>query len=133
VNSAIVGQVVSLVPRFILYYNFFFFFQAEDGIRDFHVTGVQTCALPIYHVTQLRDTTSKASIFWRTRPSASGVHVARNATTSSGATTSSVPSMCISPASLSAPVRSISVPPEPTHTCRHCPRLGTKKLKIGRA
>src|SRR5690606_39335551 len=29
----------------------FFFFQAEDGIRDFHVTGVQTCALPIYHNT----------------------------------------------------------------------------------
>src|SRR5436309_10091430 len=27
---------------------FFFFFQAEDGIRDFHVTGVQTCALPIF-------------------------------------------------------------------------------------
>src|SRR6266511_4388435 len=26
---------------------FFFFFQAEDGIRYFHVTGVQTCALPI--------------------------------------------------------------------------------------
>src|SRR5690606_39462752 len=26
-----------------------FFFQAEDGIRDFHVTGVQTCALPIYY------------------------------------------------------------------------------------
>src|SRR5436309_4660298 len=26
---------------------FFFFFQAEDGIRDFHVTGVQTCDLPI--------------------------------------------------------------------------------------
>src|SRR5690606_36768904 len=25
-----------------------FFFQAEDGIRDFHVTGVQTCALPIF-------------------------------------------------------------------------------------
>src|SRR5690606_40541529 len=25
-----------------------FFFHAEDGIRDFHVTGVQTCALPIY-------------------------------------------------------------------------------------
>src|SRR6266511_5436048 len=29
------------------FYFFFFFFQAEDGIRDFHVTGVQTCALPI--------------------------------------------------------------------------------------
>src|SRR5207253_5790590 len=27
---------------------FLFFFQAEDGIRDGHVTGVQTCALPIY-------------------------------------------------------------------------------------
>src|SRR5256885_2847778 len=32
----------------ILY--FFFFFQAEDGIRDYKVTGVQTCALPIYGV-----------------------------------------------------------------------------------
>src|SRR5256884_333382 len=31
-------------PRFL----FFFFFQAEDGIRDVAVTGVQTCALPIY-------------------------------------------------------------------------------------
>src|SRR5699024_11757944 len=28
-------------------YTFFFFFQAEDGIRDRNVTGVQTCALPI--------------------------------------------------------------------------------------
>src|SRR5690606_40364339 len=28
-----------------------FFFQAEDGIRDFHVTGVQTCALPICLIT----------------------------------------------------------------------------------
>src|SRR5207253_8556775 len=31
-----------------LYLIFFFFFQAEDGIRDGHVTGVQTCALPIF-------------------------------------------------------------------------------------
>src|SRR6266511_4710827 len=29
----------------------FFFFQAEDGIRYFHVTGVQTCALPICRMT----------------------------------------------------------------------------------
>src|SRR5438093_7297005 len=29
---------------------FIFFFQAEDGIRDWSVTGVQTCALPIYRV-----------------------------------------------------------------------------------
>src|SRR5690625_6924305 len=28
--------------------SFFFFFKAEDGIRDGHVTGVQTCALPIF-------------------------------------------------------------------------------------
>src|SRR5205807_6245309 len=30
---------------------FFFFFQAEDGIRDYKVTGVQTCALPILENT----------------------------------------------------------------------------------
>src|SRR5256885_7671083 len=29
------------------FFSFFFFFQAEDGIRDYKVTGVQTCALPI--------------------------------------------------------------------------------------
>src|SRR5256885_6292656 len=29
-----------------------FFFQAEDGIRDYKVTGVQTCALPIYPEVQ---------------------------------------------------------------------------------
>src|SRR5690348_17978150 len=29
---------------------FVFFFQAEDGIRDGRVTGVQTCALPIYGI-----------------------------------------------------------------------------------
>src|SRR2546422_9322954 len=33
---------------------FFFFFQAEDGIRDVAVTGVQTCALPIFRF--VRDT-----------------------------------------------------------------------------
>src|SRR5687768_18600173 len=32
----------------IIIFSFFFFFQAEDGIRDVAVTGVQTCALPIY-------------------------------------------------------------------------------------
>src|SRR5256886_7783165 len=31
---------------------FFFFFQAEDGIRDLTVTGVQTCALPIFAAAQ---------------------------------------------------------------------------------
>src|SRR2546430_6166954 len=33
--------------RFHVELHFFFFFQAEDGIRDLTVTGVQTCALPI--------------------------------------------------------------------------------------
>src|SRR5207245_4164681 len=33
---------------FTSFVTFFFFFQAEDGIRDATVTGVQTCALPIY-------------------------------------------------------------------------------------
>src|SRR5689334_24686155 len=32
---------------FCLFFFVFFFFQAEDGIRDGTVTGVQTCALPI--------------------------------------------------------------------------------------
>src|SRR5262249_41644956 len=32
----------------------FFFFQAEDGIRDWSVTGVQTCALPISHTPGVR-------------------------------------------------------------------------------
>src|SRR5438445_12328045 len=32
----------------VIYIFFFFFFQAEDGIRDIGVTGVQTCALPIF-------------------------------------------------------------------------------------
>src|SRR5205085_3411567 len=34
-------------PSFWIVLSFFFFFQAEDGIRDLTVTGVQTCALPI--------------------------------------------------------------------------------------
>src|SRR2546429_2098786 len=33
---------------------FFFFFQAEDGIRDVAVTGVQTCALPIFLAGRMR-------------------------------------------------------------------------------
>src|SRR5262249_59373295 len=36
------SMLMSLLSLF-----FFFFFQAEDGIRDWSVTGVQTCALPI--------------------------------------------------------------------------------------
>src|ERR1022692_4860624 len=32
----------------VIFVCIFFFFQAEDGIRDYKVTGVQTCALPIW-------------------------------------------------------------------------------------
>src|SRR5256885_3010772 len=41
-----VGYTV-MMAKVIEYAIFFFFFQAEDGIRDYKVTGVQTCALPI--------------------------------------------------------------------------------------
>src|SRR5690606_40881603 len=34
---------------------FLFFFQAVDGIRYFHVTGVQTCALPIFGPVEMID------------------------------------------------------------------------------
>src|SRR5438552_12799048 len=37
-----------MVHLYFLLFFFFFFFQAEDGIRDDLVTGVQTCALPIF-------------------------------------------------------------------------------------
>src|SRR5699024_11446301 len=40
--------VFRLLLYLYLFYSFFFFFQAEDGIRDRNVTGVQTCALPIF-------------------------------------------------------------------------------------
>src|SRR5205823_11252862 len=39
--------------RMINVISFFFFFQAEDGIRDKLVTGVQTCALPIWPARDL--------------------------------------------------------------------------------
>src|SRR5262249_57391985 len=57
----------------------FFFFQAEDGIRDWSVTGVQTCALPISLTRPLPARRRRAMAFaWRIIPRA---HLAR--TTSS--------------------------------------------------
>src|SRR6266487_5189546 len=40
---------------------FFFFFQAEDGIRDGRVTGVQTCALPILRAAGISNVVSITS------------------------------------------------------------------------
>src|SRR2546422_10608439 len=42
--------------------SFFFFFQAEDGIRDVAVTGVQTCALPL--CVRVLDAQSAADARW---------------------------------------------------------------------
>src|SRR5690606_39998356 len=46
------------------------FFQAEDGIRDFHVTGVQTCALPICqrYGFKLAMGRNKEAVEWRSSP-----------------------------------------------------------------
>src|SRR2546426_8123231 len=42
---------------------YFFFFQAEDGIRDYKVTGVQTCALPI--TSRSSPVASPIPVSWR--------------------------------------------------------------------
>src|SRR2546426_8468850 len=46
-------MVFPIIVLFLLH--FFFFFQAEDGIRDYKVTGVQTCALPISFFVRLAE------------------------------------------------------------------------------
>src|SRR3989454_8347564 len=53
---------------------FFFFFQAEDGIRDYKVTGVQTCALPIWSSLTLARAAVAASV-----PGGSSPHASRTA------------------------------------------------------
>src|SRR5256885_5909456 len=47
VMTSILNREVTRSSR--LSHSIVFFFQAEDGIRDYKVTGVQTCALPISH------------------------------------------------------------------------------------
>src|SRR5215213_10564865 len=61
----------------------FFFFQAEDGIRDWSVTGVQTCALPICSGARARSLTSALALRRR--------H-ARSSTTPSSVATENPPS-----------------------------------------
>src|SRR5947209_10509085 len=46
----------------------FFFFQAEDGIRDIGVTGVQTCALPIFPVARNAPSSSRLPTQSTVRP-----------------------------------------------------------------
>src|SRR5215467_14678260 len=51
----LLGFCLELLARQYLTLNAVFFFQAEDGIRDYKVTGVQTCALPISGECRPRD------------------------------------------------------------------------------
>src|SRR5699024_12144295 len=75
-------------------YLFFFFFQAEDGIRDRNVTGVQTCALPIWEEITMRKLKKAVSLmmtaamclsFAACGGSASSASSASSAAASSGA------------------------------------------------
>src|SRR5712692_7806043 len=54
-----VFMCVCILSCTYILYVFFFFFQAEDGIRDGTVTGVQTCALPISRAQALADLKGK--------------------------------------------------------------------------
>src|SRR2546430_5696360 len=64
------------VEHLIVAVRFVFFFQAEDGIRDLTVTGVQTCALPISSATP-RAAASSGALVPRFGPSASRAGAAR--------------------------------------------------------
>src|SRR2546429_6022176 len=57
-----IRYVTALVFLCTFWFYFFFFFQAEDGIRDVAVTGVQTCALPIYREPDRR---IRSVVSWR--------------------------------------------------------------------
>src|SRR6267143_1771342 len=71
----------------------FFFFQAEDGIRDGTVTGVQTCALPILPTGGRCDAgmvAMSASVARRSTPKASSPACARSGLVSSGMPASNI-------------------------------------------
>src|SRR6478672_12404732 len=57
-------KILCALKRFLSL--FFFFFQAEDGIRDLIVTGVQTCAFPIYAVNSATATSAATMIGLKT-------------------------------------------------------------------
>src|SRR5207249_12209777 len=61
VNMSVKRPTISLV-----FYVHFFFFQAEDGIRDRNVTGVQTCALPIFWLPTWSSVRSSGTSRWLT-------------------------------------------------------------------
>src|SRR5690606_39807688 len=72
--------------EYFLFFVLFFFFQAEDGIRDFHVTGVQTCALPIL-------ATLSTSSQWKSSHAVRTASTSASSTAAYGSSTTSMPSM----------------------------------------
>src|SRR5207237_3435589 len=86
------------------------FFQAEDGIRDSSVTGVQTCALPIFAVTAAP---SKA-------PSALGISkLLKNS--ESASLTRSMLAFCVGTMA-TGPVKGVM--PPPAERCMVTPKIG---------
>src|SRR3712207_8213031 len=80
-------RLILLVSYVMFFFLFVFFFQAEDGIRDIGVTGVQTCALPILRSsgrTGSRDSTPPipqsggSEAWWDIRPPRSGCRTSRS-------------------------------------------------------
>src|SRR5688500_19299531 len=61
--------------RWPMYSSSFFFFQAEDGIRDYKVTGVQTCALPIFLHLTIRDDVLRFALCAAALGTVRGAHV----------------------------------------------------------
>src|SRR6266496_5975461 len=84
---------------------FFFFFQAEDGIRDLYVTGVQTCALPIWRFWLLSAAIAPPAVpsFMTTIPSSRLLVLVRHCSTSACALAGSQPGVYVSHATLSLP------------------------------
>src|SRR5205807_6906796 len=56
-------RYISCISLFHIVSRLFFFFQAEDGIRDYKVTGVQTCALPISDAIEIVADSMTKTIF----------------------------------------------------------------------
>src|SRR5256886_3999089 len=63
---------------------FIFFFQAEDGIRDLTVTGVQTCALPILARARRRPRAARPAAASRTRPARAAARAEPRSATQAG-------------------------------------------------
>src|SRR6266511_601273 len=80
-----------LLLHFLMF--MFFFLQAEDGIRDVHVTGVQTCALPISGAARMyASSATTAGNRPLTSSGARGPCTASTATSGRGTTCTSPPS-----------------------------------------